>query len=78
MAAAAAAAGATAWFRTAAGAAHEAGAANRHAADGGATIRMPRERRILHVLAHFKTLWLLAFKLGDGFVNVGGHGEGVL
>jgi hypothetical protein len=39
---------------------------------------MLRQRGILHALADFKTLRLLAFDLGDGFVNVGGHGGGHL
>ena len=46
-------------------------------ADRLAAVRMLRESGVLHTLADFKALGGLAFKLRDGFVNVGGHGTRV-
>ena len=76
MAPAAGAAGAAAGGLGAASAAaaHEAGAADGDTAHGLAAVGVLREGGVLHALADFKALGGLAFKLGDGFVNVGGHG----
>ena len=52
---------------------HETGAADRHTTHGLAAIRMLGQRGVFHALTHLKTLGLVTFKLGDGFVNVGGH-----
>ena len=40
-----------------------------------AAIGMMCQRIILHALANFKALWLFGFTAGNGFVDVGGHGE---
>ena len=53
---------------------HQSGAADGNAADWLAAVRVLREGGVLHALADFKALGGFAFKLGDGFVNVGGHG----
>jgi hypothetical protein len=61
-------------LRATTAATHHSGAADRHTADWLATVRMLRECVIFHALTDFKALGGFAFKLGDGFVNVGGHG----
>lgn len=79
MATAARAAAATTTTRRTAGdtaTAHDTRSTNRHTAHRLAAVRMLRQCGVLHALANLKTLRLVAFKLGDGFVNVGGHGNG--
>ena len=71
---AATAAGASTASRRWTPSAHEPRATDGHAADRLAAVRMLRERGVLHALADLKALGGFAFKLGNGFVNVGGHG----
>jgi hypothetical protein len=62
-------------LRSPSAAAHHSRATDGHAADRLATVGMLRECGVLHALAYFKALRRFAFKLGDGFVNVGGHDQ---
>ncbi len=62
----------TRWWRGFLG--DEAVATGDHAADGFAGFGMLCEWLVFHALLHFETLWLGAGFLGNGFVDVGGHG----
>lgn len=54
---------------------HDTRPTDRHPAHWLAAVRMLRQGRVFHALADLKTLGQVAVKLGNGFVNVGGHGN---